>query len=1351
MNETMQSDTSAKSLSIYLERHLTDGEKTLTETELLQASNWILILAEPGGGKTELMRSLARKLGTDTINANVLLYTGNDEIKSSLLIDAVDEVASIDQASIFKLLGEIKKAKPTRVIISSRSSEWSQSSTMAFEQFLGHAPLIVRMSEFDRQQQREIFEFHTSGENFQNFESEVSRFNLEMLLPNPQFLKMFADAYLESGKHFKNKRSIFSLAVERLAKEANATQPIKQSQLSLDNKIALASEVFTILLLSAAEGITTTEANENRIYPLLVALLPDDPKRNGIIDTRLFKPGEREHQHRPVHKIVVEYCAANYLVQKISNNSDPLTLWKCLPLIAPNNTSRDELRGLIGWMAALGSKSIQEKLIEIDAYAVLANGDPSQLEPSSKKLLLGKLREIENQDPYFRRGDFWRRFSVAGFFTEDISEEIRPLLTINHDGHLRGLILELISGSDVVKSLSNEISNIAGGYNDPNHIRPLAAECLINLQNYNYSSLLQTLFFECSNTSLNISAKIIEKVGAENYSLDFLTSFLKLCSTLYPVDREPLEIVVGSRYFIRKFVGKLPSRLLEPVLDSLAINITCTCGKNYFDCYCRLGISKVVGLILDRYFELIAPPYSPQKLWSWINKLHFEHQIQSDYSKSVEVLASDTTLRQDIISCAFGQLKDKEKIYELKTHTFQNPFHSHSGLRIHNEDYVYILNYAFDKDNTLLWANFFQPHIQYATSEMRGRDELRKLMRAQANSKPEFMKIWMHSDKQAKKMDRESNAFHRRSNRLRRKNEKKRQISRAHDIQYINANRKLIENGRDLYYLRQFAYYTLHAPDKISLKYGDEVLVRNALINCLDFISPHIPNLSELAKLKCESKYTIYEMILFASCLEILRTKKTLDSVPHSLLVALRTRVAVGYSAVSSDESEKLKEEIDRIIFSKNGEYAETFLREYVEPQLNQPCANPDVWLLEHDPVFCHLRKKLTLEWLEKYNHIELGSLNTLFETAVKYCDHEDLNRIITYNCTVFDSRAKSSRPSYKAKKIFWYVRYFYFNDKINASHWKYLSQNKDNIFQFQQISGSMIYGDRSHWPELSSIKIEAILNAFFVSWKKRESSAYIISEKASIDKANKFLYDIVWKINQDTSPETLMVIKRLLLNKKTSTIKKELQSILAMQIRKQALYNYTPPSPIEVVKTLNFDTIVTVESLRQYLLHELHSFQNVLNGGEFNTTNRFYQGNEHQSENESTAIIAERLSIKFESQGIIITPEHQLKNLNRCDFTASKIINGKRCLVVVEVKGQWHRDLFKAASSQLYDLYSIHPDAEQQGIFLVLWFGKNVPVAGRKKHEIQSPQELKTRIENLLPFELKNYIDIFVLDLSRR
>ncbi|WP_142255004.1 hypothetical protein [Klebsiella pneumoniae] len=88
-------------------------------------------------------------------------------------------------------------------------------------------------------------------------------------------------------------------------------------------------------------------------------------------------------------------------------------------------------------MAALGNKSVQGSIIELDAYAVLANGDPSQLERSSKRQLLHRLKKIEAEDPYFRRSDFWRRFSAAGFFTQDVVEEIKPLLTTKPDGGIR--------------------------------------------------------------------------------------------------------------------------------------------------------------------------------------------------------------------------------------------------------------------------------------------------------------------------------------------------------------------------------------------------------------------------------------------------------------------------------------------------------------------------------------------------------------------------------------------------------------------------------------------------------------------------------------------------------------------------------------------------------------------------------------------------------------------------------------------------------------------------------------------------------------------------------------------------
>jgi hypothetical protein len=87
---------------------------------------------------------------------------------------------------------------------------------------------------------------------------------------------------------------------------------------------------------------------------------------------------------------------------------------------------------------------------------------------------------------------------------------------------------------------------------------------------------------------------------------------------------------------------------------------------------------------------------------------------------------------------------------------------------------------------------------------------------------------------------------------------------------------------------------------------------------------------------------------------------------------------------------------------------------------------------------------------------------------------------------------------------------------------------------------------------------------------------------------------------------------------------------------------------------------------------------------------------------------------------------------------------------LVTEVKGQWHRDLYTAAAAQLYERYAIHPDAEDQGIFLVLWFGSDEDVAGKKAHGICTAQQLASTLRASLPAELKGRIDIFVLNVSK-
>jgi hypothetical protein len=97
----------------------------------------------------------------------------------------------------------------------------------------------------------------------------------------------------------------------------------------------------------------------------------------------------------------------------------------------------------------------------------------------------------------------------------------------------------------------------------------------------------------------------------------------------------------------------------------------------------------------------------------------------------------------------------------------------------------------------------------------------------------------------------------------------------------------------------------------------------------------------------------------------------------------------------------------------------------------------------------------------------------------------------------------------------------------------------------------------------------------------------------------------------------------------------------------------------------------VTVEGLRQLVLQELQDFQKAIIGGEYNSADRFYEKGERLGEVRSTEIIAERLNLRLEPQGISVTPEHHLKAGNRSDFTVTKMIGGRRRLLVTEVKGR--------------------------------------------------------------------------------
>lgn len=1329
---------------IYLPRILySTDDKEFNESELLSVENKvIIILAEPGAGKSCLLDSLSEQLGIRKSIANIFIYS-NPHQCSSLAIDGFDELVKIDSSTVVKALVMANQPSVERIILSSRSSEWYEGYTQHCRDIFGEEPLLVYLKQFNEQEQKSLFLYHYPGQNVEKFLEDAASIELSPLLSNPLFLKLFSKSYVENNQCFENRHSAFKLAIEGLAKENNRGYSYDRNILPASKKIELVEDVFTKLMLSGSEGVSLSDSASNRFYPHIVTL-NSDKNINQILSTQFFLPSDGIEQHRPVHRIVAEYCAGNYLAKRLTSIDNPLSLLKILSIIAPNNIVRDELRGLFAWMTVLSeNQRIQDELIDLDPYAILSNGDPALLLPCSKKKLLSKLKVLNQEDPYFRRSDRWRSFSISGFFTDELIDELKSLLSPdNSDGDLQGLLLELLIDSPIISKLTDELKSIVCNISfKSKYIRRLAGKCLAKIKESNYREIWEYLIEARDNTSLAIVADMMAKSNTE-FEIDDYIKFLRICSELYPTDYR-IERVIGERFFIKRFIQKLSFALVIPLLNELSANLSCSCQRKY-NCQCRVGISKIISMLLDRYFELVQEPWDPEKIWEWTKNLYFQNAVTKKESLSIKILSENDELRQNIIRIAFKNTFDDKSIHETRFYIFEQ---GHSGLNFQSQDYKYIIDLAFDTDNVELWSNFMAKHNFYGH---KGANLLRQHMRMQALEKNAFLRVWYRNNIADKKSYKRNIYRDSRKKRYRERNKKQRNI-RYKNIQYIQNNRPLIESGKHFDCLLKFSEIILLEPNKIIEEFGDEKLVRNALYNCLDYIQPNIPSLSKLAELQCQSKSLNLEFILYAACLEILKRDGALNSVSAEILTALRTNLSTYWLGVNSDDRDRLKQEVDRCLFSNPAD-AENFLRKYIEPQLAcMECKSAQVNWLADDETFKFLQTTLPLEWLEGFPDMNFSAQKELLKLAIQFGDREKLKEIVQQYCEkLLNINPNLEEEDIKSKRNFWFAHAFYLLNENYEIFWQELIKDVNSIFILEEHFGS--FGDYTKWIMLSPVKIELILNAFIGKWEEVYLPTSYGSDSPDSEKAYRFLSELIGKLGDSYQDNPIPVLDRLLNNSQYRNFYNSLKSIRFNYLCKLAVQNFQMPTADQVVNFLDENEIISVENLRTVILEELQNYQKDLDGHDITSKSIFYHDKINQNrvnENTATQRIADRLRIWLERYQVNLIREGYMKDDNRCDLVFSKLINGKRKILPVEVKGQWHSELYSAFDSQLDRLYAIHPDADGQGIYLVLWFGKDEMVANRRTHGINNAKELYFDLQKHMSEELKKRLDVFVLDLS--
>lgn len=205
------------------------------------------------------------------------------------------------------------------------------------------------------------------------------------------------------------------------------------------------------------------------------------------------------------------------------------------------------------------------------------------------------------------------------------------------------------------------------------------------------------------------------------------------------------------------------------------------------------------------------------------------------------------------------------------------------------------------------------------------------------------------------------------------------------------------------------------------------------------------------------------------------------------------------------------------------------------------------------------------------------------------------------------------------------------------------------------------------------------MLDAFYVHWPKVPLPSSWGTGSPNSETAYHLLTDVIWSISSDDPDDATPTLQRLLAKARYADLHTDMKNILAGLERQKALREFGPPSPSKVVAMLDKSEIVTVEGLRALLIDELTAYQADLDRSEATSKDVFYkdfQKSERLGEVPAALRIADRFRLLLKGQDVVVEPEKQMRAATRYDITFTKLIDSVRKLPVVEVKGQWHKEL---------------------------------------------------------------------------
>ena len=1294
-----------------------DGRTELPQGNLAERSEPLVILGEAGMGKSHLLEWLATSPGYALCTARQLINRYDPKTllgeAQVLMIDALDEVSTQKEGDavdlVIKKLGELGCP---RFVLSCRVADWrSATGLTAIREQYPEEPLELHLEPFD-DDDATAFLSATLGDD--TAKAVVDHFNalgLSDLLGNPQTLDMIASV-AEKVELPETRSELFEQAIEVLRVEHKDSKANEQParEMGLDS----AGAAFAGLLLSGSEAIVRKSAANTAEGELLLAdisTLLGGEVIGAMFDTRLFKAAGVD-RFSYLHRRIGEYLGAQWLAKQADNKRKRRRL---LSLFHSQGLVPASLRGLHAWLAR--DPALAREVIAADPMGVIEYGDADSLTVEQARELISALDKLAVDNPRFHN---WGKYSLRGIAHPDLTEELRRLITVPETPFsLCILVLEAIKGTDIVLDLVDDLRSIVLDSQAVFACRRSAGEALAELSIVDdWQSILCTIYGD--DLSVRLAIELADVIAYEQIDDDLIVDMVV---TSAESDDSTIGVMIGLEH-------NLPLSRVVGVLELLV-----TRSKKLGDCYDRPGNEILTDLAYNLIIRAVdAGGVTAEKLLFWLEPFAAEVGYQREVRQQLDALIrSDDQLRHSIQRHVLLELHGDEEYWQRVWHLRERL----SSLVPTDEDVVELLE-GLDPTNHSdeRWRDL----VQLVQHDDEVGAEVREAARSFATHSTDMLE-WLDELKVPQVPEWQT------------KQEEQNKKRRAEQAARNLANRKYYESNIEQ--MRRGDYGVIIDPAKAYLKLyrdiGDDVSAHERISDWLGeeiadaahegfetylLLDPPIPSAQEIVEALVEEKSWDAGYIIVSALAERYRKDIGYDDLTDERLMAglfeLRRSFIDDHAGIDG-----LKEVIEATVQARG--IWEEAMRLYHEPQLEAKRESVDgLYVLMRDDEHAELGAKLAAEWLERFPDLPIGIESELIDKLLLEERFDNLGVIATSREDVSDDKRRRN----------WDVVGLIVDFKQTAERLEVTPIESELFWHIRNRARSRYSNDT--YIAFSPAQLEWIIRSFRLHWPMVHRRPGASGGDTNSWDASEYLVNFIRLLGNDTSEAAIVALIHLR-DAPADGYLESIKVVIAEQTRIRVEAAYAPPSLGEINAITRNIAPVSAADLQTFVIEELEIAQAKIKSDDADSWRGFY-------DDDGVPFVEERCRdhllglLRQGTQEISFDPEAHVAADKEVDIACS--VGTLR--MPIEVKGQWHKELWKGADMQLDALYTGDWRADGRGIYLVLWFGtqkeknKRLKSPGRGMKHPQSADELREMIIAKSKSAREGRVVVYVLDLVR-